>query len=129
MSRKVRIPRTTDEAFKRKVIEEYLATGMPKERVALKYGIKGNSAILIWMRALGYEDVHRKQLIKFALPIPSTMPMAKKDQDDVRQLQKRIKELERQLEDEKLRSEAYSRIIDIAENQFKIPIKKKPDTK
>ena len=45
------------------------------------------------------------------------------------ELQARIKELERRLEDEQLRSEGYSRIIDIAEKEYNIPIRKKPNTK
>lgn len=41
----------------------------------------------------------------------------------------RIKELERLLEDEQLRSEAYRRMIDIAEKEYHVPIRKKPNTK
>ena len=41
----------------------------------------------------------------------------------------RIKELERQLEDEQIRSFGYNRMIDIAEKQLNITIRKKPDTK
>ena len=41
----------------------------------------------------------------------------------------RIKELEKALEYEKLRSLAYSTMIDIAEKEFNIPIRKKPGTK
>ena len=44
-------------------------------------------------------------------------------------LQKKLKELERQLEDEKLRSEIYLRIIEKAEKELNIPIRKKPNTK
>ena len=42
---------------------------------------------------------------------------------------KRIKELERQLEDEKIRAEGYSKMIDIAEGQLNISIRKKSTTK
>jgi transposase-like protein len=129
MKEQTTIRNVFDEPFKRKVIEEYLATGCAKEHLLNKYGIKGRSAILRWMRAYGIEDIHRRENIKFALPPHlSTFPMSKKS-EDVKQLQKRIKELEQQLEDEKLRSEAYSRIIDIAERELKLPIKKKLDAK
>jgi hypothetical protein len=46
-----------------------------------------------------------------------------------KQLEEKIRELERQLEDEKLRSEAYQRIIEKAEKDFKVPIRKKPNTR
>ena len=40
-------------------------------------------------------------------------------------LESRVKELERLLEDEQLRSDAYKRMIDIAEKELNIPIRKK----
>jgi len=51
------------------------------------------------------------------------------DKANKKQLEERIRELERQLEDEKLRSEAYQRIIEKAEKELKVPIRKKPNTK
>ena len=51
------------------------------------------------------------------------------ENQDVRDLQKKIQDLERQLQDEKLRSELYLRIIEKAEEELKIQIKKKPFTK
>jgi transposase-like protein len=121
--------RKIDESFKRLVVEEYLSTGCSKGYLSRKYKIRGKSAIHEWLTIFGYEDLPRKQMIKFISPLQSSPPPMAKDSQDVQALQKRIKELERQLEDEKLRSEAYSRIIDLAERELKIPIKKKPDTK
>ena len=44
-------------------------------------------------------------------------------------LQTKIKRLERELEDAQLRAEAYSKMIDIAERELKISIRKKSNTK
>ncbi len=44
------------------------------------------------------------------------------------QLKKRIKELERQLKDAELKAIAFSTMVDIAEKEFKIPIRKKLNT-
>jgi hypothetical protein len=46
-----------------------------------------------------------------------------------KELEARIKQLERQLEDSQLKEEAYRRMIDIAEKELKISIRKKPNTK
>ena len=94
-----------------------------------KYDIRMKSGIQKWLRQLGYEDIHQKDGYLNSL-IPSlatkkTNTSASKTDS----LEKRIKELERLLEDEQLRSEAYSRIIDIAEKEFHIPIRKKSNTK
>lgn len=93
-----------------------------------KYNIHFKSAINTWMKRLGYEDIHRSQKLKFDETLPLTVSMGTKSQD-TRELQRRIQELEQQLCDEKLRSEAYLRMIDKAEKELKVSIKKKPSTK
>jgi transposase len=121
--------RKIDESFKRLVVDEYLSTGCSKGYLLRKYNIRGKSAIHEWLTNYGYQDLPRRQITRFTSPQASTPPPMAKDNTDVQALQKRIKDLERQLEDEKLRSEAYARIIDLAERELKIPIKKKPSTK
>jgi hypothetical protein len=68
------------------------------------------SGIQKWLRQLGYEDIHQKggylDLSISSLAKKKTNASAPKTDS----LEKRIKELERLLEDEQLRSEAYSRI-------------------
>ena len=119
-----------EESFRRKVIEEYLATGCSKKAILAKYHIGGKGAIQRWMRLYGYSDIHtnRQQKIKFRLPFSKTLSMPSDSPNSI-DLQKKIAELERQLQDEKLRSEAYLRIIEKAEQELKIQIKKKPFTK
>jgi len=43
--------------------------------------------------------------------------------------QKQIQLLKKELEDAKLLAEGYRRMIEIAETELKIPIRKKPNTK
>ena len=118
-----------DQAFKRKVIEEYLATGCSKMDLLRKYNIQFKSAIQTWMRTLGYDDRGSQgQRFKFGQIILS-VAKEKQNTSEPTELQKRILELERQLEDEKLRSEAYARMIEKAEKELKISIRKKTDTK
>lgn len=128
MEHKIEIRQMFDEPFKRMVIEEYLATKCNKTELLRKYNIHFKSAIQTWMKRLGYEDVRRTQKIKFDGTLPLTSSMATKN-ENTRELQHRIQELEQQLQDEKLRSEAYLRIIDKAEKELKVPIKKKHNTK
>lgn len=127
MEHKIEIRQMFDESFKRMVVEEYLATGCNKMELLRKYNIHFKSAIQTWMRRLGYEDVHHVKRVKFGSTLPLTVPMPKSE--STHQLQKRIQELEQQLQDEKLRSEAYLRIIDKAEKELKVSIKKKHNTK
>ncbi|HTK22446.1 MAG TPA: hypothetical protein VL442_23170 [Mucilaginibacter sp.] len=116
-----------NEAFKRKVCDEYLRTGVPKTHLLAKYNIKYRSAIQVWLKQLGYVDIYQKVPyldVKMHLDLASRKTKKQLSVTD-QSLEKRVKELERLLEDEQLRSEAYKRMIDIAEQELNIPIRKK----
>jgi transposase len=114
--------------FKRMVIGEYLSGNSSQQALQTKYGIGGNSAILSWMRKLGYCD--KMEVSRSTFEGQTTILLAKKtDLQKQSGLQQRIKELERQLQDAQLRAEAFERIIEKAEQEFKLPIRKKPNTK
>jgi transposase len=75
------------------------------------------------MRKLGYSE-NLFPAKKVSLPMPNNKP-----QPSVEELQKKIKELEEKLLDSQLKEEAYRRMIDIAEKELKVSIRKKSDTK
>lgn len=129
MEHKLEVRQMFDETFKRRVIEEYLSTGCSKMSLLHKYNIRFKSAIQTWMHKLGYTDGYRPQRFTFTPINKMSLPTNNTDKISNNDLQKKVKELERQLEDEKLRSEAYVRIIEKAEEELNIPIRKKPNTK
>ena len=99
-----------------------------------KHDIRINGGILRWMRQLGYlENEEKDRSLPPVKPLSLPSKKAKKANKAIpasnTSQEQRIKELERLLEDEQLRSEAYSRIIDIAEKEYNIPIRKKPNTR
>jgi transposase len=53
------------EAFRRKVIEEYLNSNVSKMFLLRKYNIKMKSGIQRWMKLYGYEDRKQPVIIKF----------------------------------------------------------------
>ncbi len=89
---------------------------MSKSEAARKYQIKGSSSINYWIARFREVDQQR----------PSILDYKKLSKED---LINRLKQLERQLEDEQIRSDGYSKMIDIAEEQLQIDIRKKPDAK
>lgn len=104
------------DSLKREVIREIRAGLLSKAEARRKHDIRGSSLIINWIRK--FEDKLQGN--------QATMDYKKTDKEA---LIKRIKELERQLEDEKIRAEGYSKMIDIAEEQLKISIRKKSTTK
>jgi len=99
------------DAFKKMVVQEYEKGILNKDELQRKYGIGGNSRILTWCRKFG--KLHYPQKGQ-----NTGRPM--KDPQ-----QQRIKELEKQLAEEKLKVEAYEKLIEIAEQQEGISILKK----
>jgi len=105
------------ESLKREVVRTVRLGILSKEEARLKYDIRAHSAIIKWIRTFEEQGSLFKR---------ENMDYKKTSKDA---LIKRIKELERQLEDEKIRAEGYSKMIDIAEDQLKISIRKKHITK
>lgn len=109
------------DEFKLMVIKEVLSGKISKEAVKRKYGIKGKSAVLNWIRKFEKSTVKQST---------HNIKMSKKSNNlnnDL--LLNRIKELEDALLEEKIKAEGFSKMIDIAEKEFKIPIRKKYNTK
>jgi hypothetical protein len=75
------------------------------------------------MRQLGYLGKSEKENV---IPL---IAMSQKSKRTKEELERRVKELENQLLDSQLKDEAYRRMIEIAEKELKISIRKKPSTK
>ncbi|MDR7132803.1 hypothetical protein J2X69_005178 [Algoriphagus sp. 4150] len=122
-------------AEREEMIKEYLSGNYSKVEIWKKYTgqAEEHGKILQWMRMLGYSDKIENPIKRYLssgftreeLPVLAT----KDTLQDPRDLQKRIKELERQLKDAQLKAEGYDLMIEIAEKELKIPIRKKSDTK
>lgn len=104
------------ESLKREVVREVKSGLISKAEAKRKYGIRGCGCIIKWIR-------------KFEGKLPDNRKVMDYKKSDKDALIKRIKELERQLEDEQIRSFGLSKMIDIAEDQLNISIRKKSVTK
>ena len=107
-------------ALKVKIIEEYLRGDKSFEMLGKQYGI--NPGIISkWVRVAKYghpvKDKRRK-ITKFT-------GMKKKMEKTTEELQKEIKMLKKQLEEEKLKTLIYQKVIEIAERDYNLDIVKK----
>lgn len=114
-------------SFKIKVAREYMESDLSQSEIRQKYNIKGKGCITDWVRKFGLKpEPKEKRINGFGR---SSMKKEIEKTKVERALQKKVKELEKQLEYEKLRSEAFDTMINIAEMKFDIPIRKKRGTK
>jgi len=113
----------TDD-FKFQVIQEYLNTGISVRELQKKYSIGGNNCINNWMRKFGTGEVKVEQI-----NLQQAMSKEEEKTPRERKLEAKIKELEKALEQERLRNLALDTMINIAERDLKISIRKKSGTK
>jgi len=115
--------------IKEQIIREYLTQGEGFRKLALKYGIS-RTTICKWV--LIYQGIHNlppteKQSTYSASSMNSSKKKLTSEQlQSTEALQQKIAALEKQLEWEKLRSEALDTMINIAEKDLNISIRKKP---
>lgn len=122
-------PSEFSELERRAIIEEYLSSGQTKQAIWEKYtgrvDEKGN--LLKWMRTLGYSDAPIIRRTNSRLLMSETPPSS--EPFERLQLEKRIAELEAELTEAKMKAIAYSTMIELAEQEFSISIRKKYNTK
>lgn len=116
------------------IIQEMLESGCTKREIWEKYtgNEEEHGQLLRWMRKLGYDA-----------SIPTRRPNFDSNSNQMRnkncqdhtdsfenlQLRKRVEELEKQLKEAEMKAIAFSTMVDIAEKEFNIPIRKKYNTK
>ena len=115
---------TYPDDFKLKVVQEYLDSGVGRQVLQKKYGLPGNGYIHRWMRNFGLTVADQEQH-----RIQSVMAKETGKTSKERELEARIKQLEKDLEHERLRVQALDTMITIAERDLKIPIRKKHGAK
>src|SRR5690606_11575893 len=116
---------------KKIIIEDYLSGDETKKSVYERYTGYQNEhgKISKWMGQFGIQDKFEK------VPIFVNMSNRKKEKQTDREdfetlkLKKRIEELEKQLQAAEMKAIAFSTMVDIAEKEFNIPIRKKHNTK
>jgi transposase-like protein len=110
-SRKKRSQRDYNLGFKLAVISQVEKGEMTYKQAQKAYGIQGRSTVLVWLRKHGTLDWQNPQLHQ--------MPKSKETPAQ------RIKRLERELSDEKLKNQLLNEMIEISDKQYGTSIRKK----
>ncbi len=120
--------------MRHRIIKDYLESGWTKRKIWEKYTgePEEHGALLKWMRELGYTTSNKKAIL---VPLNSRTMKKKAAKDltvddfETLQLKKRIADLEAQLKDAELKAIAFSTMVDVAERELNISIRKKYNTK
>lgn len=116
-----RSQRDYSHSFKLGVVQQIEQGELRIQEAQLKYGIQGNATVSNWLRKFGSFDWHNQ----------SCTPMTASTEQKLMELEQKVKLLEREkarLEDRLARSDKkailFDMMIDLAEKEYKIPIRK-----
>lgn len=125
MKRKVK--RYPDE-LKLKVVQEYLTTGQGIKELMAKYNIEGVNTIGKWVKKYSSSQPDEAKIERDRIMSKANQKPSEKSKKQL-ELEAKIAALEKELSHEKLRSEALSTLIEVAEKELKVDIRKKPGAK
>ncbi len=100
-------------AFKLSVVRQVEQGELTYKEAQDRYGIQGKSTVLVWLRKHGTLDWSRPMLHMRKNPSSKESPA------------QRIKRLEKELEDEKLKNKVLERMVELVEKETKRSIRKK----
>lgn len=118
--------------LKHKICKEHIEEGTRLRDLVRKYNLSSHSLIHEWLRNLGYLPGNNRRIAKCNYIGIENVNMPDNHKKKNRPLtveQQQIEFLKKELEDAKLLAEGYRRMIEIAESELKIPIRKKPNTR
>jgi transposase-like protein len=110
-SRQKRTQHDYNLGFKLAVVSQVEKGEMTYKQAQKSYGIQGRSTVLVWLRKHGTLDWSKPKRLQ--MPKSKETPAQK------------IKRLERELSDEKLKNEVLNTMIDISDKQHGTSIRKK----
>lgn len=125
MKRKVK--RYPDE-LKLKVVREYLTTGQGVKELMAKYNIEGVNTIGKWVKKYSSSKPDEAKIERDKIMSKANQKPSEKSKKQL-ELEAKIAALEKELSHEKLRGEALSTLIEVAEKELKVDIRKKPGAK
>jgi transposase-like protein len=117
-----RTQRDYSYSFKMQVVAEIESGGLSQGQAKKKYGIQSGSTLREWLRKFGsFDRTYELNLKKMKSPEQRILEL----EQQLKLLEKKNKSLERQLEQTDKKVIFFDMMIDMAEAEFKIPIRKK----
>ena len=113
-------PRTYSEEFKQKILRAIIEDGLMPTEIVRRFGVKNESTVRNWI------NKYSQNLLSLPEKQVNTSDMQELSKEE---LEKKVKDLEKQLSYEKMKSEAFDTMINVAERALKISIRKKLNTK
>jgi transposase-like protein len=117
--------------LKHQICKDHIENGLRLRDCVKKYNLSCHSLVHDWLRNLGYVAGENRRTRTAYIGVENFQSLSNKPKNKtpLTQEQQKIEQLKKELEDAKLLAEGYRRMIEIAESELKIPIRKKPSTR
>ena len=107
-----RTQRDYSQAFKLAVVDQIEKGELTYKQAQERYGIQGRSTVLVWLRKHGRLDWTKGT--QHSLPLGGVMPQS----PTLLTPEQRIKELEQELEDTKLKAEFFEAVVKVMDQDL-----------
>lgn len=111
---------TYSDSFKIQVVQEALVPNVNKSALCRKYSIGSPLLLYRWIRIFAPKPILKE---------PPMKSSSTKERDELLALKRQLQQQSLELKKEKMRADFYEEMINVAEEQFNIPIRKKAGTK
>ncbi len=112
------------EEDKMKIVLDYVRERIPASVIVEKYHLSSKAVLFSWMD----KYLHEQECLSLPGTEEESM-VSKSKEEQIRELELENHRLSKALELERLRAKAYDTMINVAEETFNIPIRKKSGTK
>ena len=119
------------QELKHQICKDHIENHLSLRECVDKYNLSCHSLVHDWLRKLGYVVGHDRRSRSAYLSVENFQILPNNQKKSILSTaeQQQIAILKKELEDAKLLAEGYKRMIEIAETELKIAIRKKPNTK
>ena len=129
LSKEFRVNRTYSEESKKQAVFKVLSGELRKSDAMKEYGIRGSGSLDRWIERYGHGILSEHKELLEQMGTRKKKEAVKVEIPETEELRGEVARLKKDLRAAELRAEAYSLMIDIAERELKVAIRKKSVTK
>ncbi|MBL0126020.1 MAG: hypothetical protein IPP83_00905 [Flavobacteriales bacterium] len=129
LSKEFRVNRTYSEESKKQAVFKVLSGELRKSDAMKEFGIRGSGSLDRWIERYGHGILSEHKELLEQMGTRKKKEAVKVEIPETEELRGEVARLKKDLRAAELRAEAYSLMIDIAERELKVAIRKKSVTK
>jgi transposase len=129
VSKEFKVYQTYSEELKKQAVFKVLSGELRKSEARRQYGIAGRATLDKWLEKYGHGIMLEHRELLQHMGTRKKKEAVKGEMPELEALRRELAEANKRVRAAELRAEAYSLMIDLAEKELKVAIRKKSTTK